>query len=134
MKRRDKAILDNPKVIFFNQNLEPLTKCNIVDDDAWCELYRDSYYINIPSVICFNRLIKAYHEFLGGRFTYYDVTNNNKMGLWRYNCIKGCWENLTKIKAETDEILEQANKVVLNEEEKEVQEYIDYDWFTAQVE
>ena len=115
---RYRAILDNPEIIFFNQDLEPLTKCNIMNDDTWCKLFEDSCYINIPSVECFNQLAEVFEDFFGIPFASYDVTNNNDMlGLWRYSYVKECWENLTKIKAETDKILEQASKIVLKEKE-----------------
>lgn len=117
-EKRYKTLLDNPEVIFFDENLELLTKCNIIDIDDWCELFEKSHYINIPSVECFNQLVEAYDEFFGTEFASCDVTNNNSMlGLWRYNYGIECWENLTKIKVETDEILEQANKKVLKEKE-----------------
>ena len=114
---RYKALLDNPEVIFFDENLEPLTK-HIIDEDSWCDLFNKSCYINIPSVECFDLLLEAYDEFWGLQFTDYDVTDDNSIiGLWRYNDTKECWETLTKIKVETDKILEQANKMVLKEKE-----------------
>lgn len=117
-ENRYKALLDNPEVIFFNQDLEPLTKCNITDDNTWRKLFVESCYINIPSVECFDLLVKAYNEFLTDeRFTDCDVTDNNKIGLWRYNDLEEYWENLIEIKAKTDKIIKQTNVMVLKEKE-----------------
>ena len=111
---RYKALLDNPEVIFFDENLEPLTKL-IIDEDSWSDLFNKSYYINIPSVECFDLLLEAYGEFYG-QFIDCDVTDNNSMiGLWGYNDTKECWENLTEIKAKIDTVVEQANGIVLKE-------------------
>lgn len=110
---RYKALLDNPEVIFFDQDLKPLTKHNIRDAYDWSELFENSYYINIPSVECFTQLIDAYDEFLGMSFASYD--SKDMLGLWRYNYVSERWENLIKIKTETDKILEQANEIVLKE-------------------
>lgn len=117
-ENRYKQLLDIPEVIFFDENLEPLTK-HIIDEDSWCDLFEKSCYINIPSVECFDLLLETYDEFWGLQFTDCDVTNsNNKIGLWRYNDLRECWENLTKIKAQTDKIIEQANEIVLKEEKR----------------
>ena len=111
---RYKALLDNPEVIFFDENLEPLAKL-ITDEDSWSDLFNKSYYINIPSVECFDLLLEAYSEFYG-QFIDYDVTDNNSMiGLWGYNDTKERWENLTEIKAKVDKVVEQANGIVLKE-------------------
>ena len=109
---RYKALLDNPEVIFFDENLEPLTK-HITDNYSWCDLFEKSCYINIPSVECFTQLIDAYDEFLDMSFASYD--SKDMLGLWRYNYVSERWENLIKIKAETDKIIEQANEIVLKE-------------------
>lgn len=109
------ALLDNPEVMFFNKGLEPLTKCNIMGDHFWHNLFACSYYINIPSVECFDLLEEVYDEILVDRFTDFDVTDNNKIGLWRYNESREYWENLIEIKAKTDKIIEQANEIVLKE-------------------
>lgn len=111
---RYKALLDNPEVIFFDQDLEPLTK-HITDEDSWCDLFEKSCYINIPSVECFNQLAEAYEEFADMWFASYALTDSSKMGLWRYNESKYFWENLIEVKAQTDKILEQANEIVLKE-------------------
>lgn len=112
---RYKALLDNPEVIFFDENIEPLTKL-ITDEDSWSDLFGKSCYINIPSVECFNLFLEAYDEFWGLQFTDCDVTNNNSMiGLWGYNDLRECWENLTEIKAKIDKVVEQANGIVLKE-------------------
>ena len=119
-EKRYKALLDNPEVIFFDQDLEPLTK-HITDEDSWYDLFEKSYYINIPSVECFNRLAEAYEEFADMRFASYALTDSSKIGLWRYNESKYFWENLIEVKAETDKIIEQANKVVLKERDNREQ-------------
>lgn len=112
---RYRALLDNPEVIFFDENLEPLTK-HITDDYSWCDLFGKSCYINIPSVKCFDLLDEAYYEFLGDQFISCDFSHSdNKVGLWGYNNLRECWENLIEVKAQTDKILEQANKIVLKE-------------------
>ena len=49
-------------------------------------------------------------------FASYD--SKDMVGLWRYNYVSERWENLIKIKAETDKIIEQANEIVLNEKDK----------------
>lgn len=116
-ENRYKALLDNPEIIFFNKNLEPLTKCNIMGDHSWHNLFACSYYINIPSVECFDLLEEAYDEILVDRFTDFDVTDNNKIGLWRYNESREYWENLIEIKAKTDNIIQQVNEIVLKEKE-----------------
>ena len=48
-------------------------------------------------------------------FASYD--SKDMLGLWRYNYVSERWENLIKIKAETDKIIEQANEIVLKEKE-----------------
>lgn len=113
-ENRYKALLDNPEVIFFDENLEPLIK-HIIDEDSWYDLFNKSCYINIPSVECFDLLLEAYDEFWGLQFTDCDVTNNNMIGLWGYNDTKTCWENLIEIKAKIDKVVEQANEIVLKE-------------------
>lgn len=119
---RYKILIDTPEVIFFDQNLKPLPKCNITDDDTWHKLFVESYYINIPSVECFDLLVKAYNEFLTDeRFTDRVPTDNSKTGLWRYNGLEEYWENLIEIKDETDRIIEQANEIVLKEKENHEQ-------------
>lgn len=121
-ENRYKALLDNPEVIFFNQDLEPLTKCNITDDYTWRTLFLESCYINIPSVECFDLLVKAYKEFLvEEKFTDETPADNNKIGLWKYNNLDEYWENLIEIKDETDRIIEQANVMVLREKENHEQ-------------
>lgn len=112
---RYKALLDNPEVIFFDQDLKPLTKYNIRDAYDWSELFENSYCINIPSVECFTQLVAAYDEFLDMSFASYG--SKDMLGLWRYNYVSECWENLIKIKAETDKIIEQANEIILKEKE-----------------
>ena len=119
-EKRYKALLDNPEVIFFDQDLEPLTK-HITDEDSWYDLFEKSYYINIPSVECFNQLAEAYEEFADMRFASYALTDSSKIGLWRYNESKYFWENLIEVKAETDKIIEQANKMVLKERDNHEQ-------------
>lgn len=117
-ENRYKALLDNPEIIFFNKNLEPLAKCNITDDYTWRTLFLESCYINIPSVECFDLLVKAYKEFLvEEKFTDETPIDNSKIGLWRYNNLDEYWENLIEIKARTDKIIEQANEIVLKEKE-----------------
>lgn len=119
---RYKILIDTPEVIFFDQNLKPLSKYNITDDDTWHKLFVESYYINIPSVKCFDLLVKAYNEFLTDeRFTDRVPTDNSKTGLWRYNGLEEYWENLIEIKDETDRIIEQANVMVLKEKENDEQ-------------
>ena len=113
-ENRYMMLIDTPDMVFFNENLEPLTK-HITDDYSWCDLFENSYYINIPSVECFTQLIDAYDEFLDMSFASYD--SKDMLGLWRYNYVSERWENLIKIKAETDKIIEQANEIVLKEKE-----------------
>nr|DAJ99895.1 MAG TPA: hypothetical protein [Caudoviricetes sp.] len=111
-ENRYKALLDNPEVVFFDYDLKPLTKYNIRDAYDWCELFENSYCINIPSVECFTQLIDAYDEFLGMSFASYD--SKDKLGVWRYNHVSEYWENLIKIKVETDKIIQQVNEIVLS--------------------
>ena len=40
---RYKALLDDPEVIFFDQDLKPLNKYNIRDAYDWSELFENSY-------------------------------------------------------------------------------------------
>ena len=116
-ENRYKVLLDNPEIIFFNKNLEPLAKCDITDDGAWRNLFLESCYINIPSVECFNQLAEVYEEFVDMWFTSYAPTDNSKIGLWRYDNLEEYWENLNDIKVRTDKIIEQANEIVLKEKE-----------------
>lgn len=91
-ENRYRALLDNPEVMFFNKDLEPLTKLFGVN------LFACSYYINIPSVECFDLLEEACAEFLVDRFTDFDVNDNNKIGLWRYNESREYWGKLNRNK------------------------------------
>ena len=54
-------------------------------------------------------------NFFVDRFTDFDVTDNDKIGLWIYNESRKYWENLTEVKVKTDKIIEQANEIVLKE-------------------
>lgn len=118
-ENRYKPLLDNPEIVFFDKDLNPLTKCNILSDVDWHNLFMGSYYINIPSVECFDLLVEAYDEFLEDRFTNRDFTDSdNKIGLWKYNDLRAYWENLIEVKAQTDRIIEQANEIVLKEEKR----------------
>lgn len=117
-ENRYKPLLDNPEVIFFNKYLKSLTKCSITDDYTLRKLFLESCYINIPSVECFDLLVKAYKEsFPGEQFTTLIPTDNSKIGLWRYDNLEEYWENLNDIKVRTDKIIEQANEIVLKEKE-----------------
>ena len=119
-ENRYMMLIDTPDMVFFNENLEPLTK-HITDDYSWCDLFGKSCYINIPSVKCFDLLDEAYYEFFGDQFVSCDFSDSdNKIGLWRYNASKYFWENLIEVKAETDKIIEQANGIVLKEKENYV--------------
>lgn len=80
-ENRYKALLDNPEFIFFNKSLEPLAKYNIMGDHSWHNLFACSYYINIPSVECFDLLEEAYDEFLVDRFTDFDITIDDDVSI-----------------------------------------------------
>ena len=118
-ENRYKLLSNSPEVMFFDEDLEPLAKYSIKDDDDfWYNLFIRSHYINIPSVECFDLLQEAYNEFLGEPFTSCDFTDSdNKIGLWKYNNLEECWENLIEVKAQIARILEQANEIVLKEKE-----------------
>ena len=81
-ENRYKALLDNPEVIFFDKDLKPLTKCYITDDYTWRKwrkLFIEGFYINIPSVECFDLLAEAYKELLNGQ--HWIPADNSKIGL-----------------------------------------------------
>lgn len=76
-------------------------------------LFLESCYINIPSVECFDLLVKAYKQFLPGeQFTRWIPTDNIKIGLWRCDNLDEYWENLIEVKAENDMYLCESNGYV----------------------